>query len=226
MSSKYYRNHRCSYCGGNHSRNTNCQSPGFELDNCHRFGPFRAPDANCIPPSLNTTTGSIIPYASGLLPVELVTLADGLVDTVSLVGFGTSVPGVSLLGGLIDLTPVVGTILNEAFTVPRTGTVTAISATFSVLAGLAVAGDVTVNAQIYINKAGSGDNIFTPTEVSVDLAPSLAGLAIGDVVSGSASNFSLPVEAGDRLLMVFSASGTTLAIATITGTASAGITID
>ncbi|MED1017031.1 hypothetical protein [Bacillus atrophaeus] len=43
--------------------------------------------------------------------------------TSSAIGFGTSVPGITIIGGTIDLTG----LLSEAFTVPRAGTITSIA---------------------------------------------------------------------------------------------------
>ena len=186
--------------------------------NCTAVGPFRAIDAACIvPPAL---TGSVIPFASGLTPVVLTTLAGDLVSTGGLVGFGTNVPTVGVLGTTIDLTG----LLNEAFSVPRTGTVTAISAAFTVTLGATLVGTTTVTARIY--RAPAGSTIFTATDVAVNLAPDIGLVAVGGIVEGSSSNFPpLSVNVGDRLLMVFSTTTTGLLGGVITGTASAGITI-
>ncbi|EWH31804.1 hypothetical protein P799_17540 [Lysinibacillus sphaericus CBAM5] len=187
---------------------------------CTALGPFIGIDAACITPP--AATGSIIPFSSGTIPVVLVSLATGLVSTVSLVGFGTSVPGVALAGVNIDLT---SSLATEAFTVPRPGTITSIAATISATAALTLTGTATVRAQIY--RAVQGSNVFSPTAAFVDLTPALplAALLAGAIASGSA-NVSVPVTTGDRLLMVFSmtTSGATVLV-TLTGNASAGITI-
>lgn len=187
---------------------------------CTALGPFIGIDAACITPP--AATGSIIPFSSGTIPVVLVSLATGLVSTVSLVGFGTSVPGVALAGVNIDLT---SSLATEAFTVPRPGTITSIAATISATAALTLTGTATVRAQIY--RAVQGSNVFSPTAAFVDLTPALplAALLPGAIASGSA-NVSVPVTTGDRLLMVFSmtTSGATVLV-TLTGNASAGITI-
>lgn len=199
-----------SMCGCSGNRHGNGE--------CNALGPFVAVDAACITPSV--ATGSIIPFSSGVTPVALVSLATGLIGTVSLVGFGTSVPGIALAGINIDLT---STLVTEAFTVPRPGTITSISATISATAALTLTGTATVRAQIY--RAVSGSNVFSPTGAFVDLAPALPllALAVGTIASGSA-NVSVPVSTGDRLLMVFSMTTTGVA-ATLAGNASAGITI-
>jgi len=207
-------------CNGSHSGACGSRSGGngSGMVNCKNFGPFNAIDSACIvPPAL---TGSIIPFASGVTPVALTSLAGGLVGTPSFIGFGSAVPGVFLAGNTINL---IG-LINEAFSVPRPGLVTAISASFTLTVALTVATSATVNAQIY--RAPAGSNTFSPTGVSVDLAPTLTTLlAVGTTLNGASSNFApLSVTAGDRLLMVYTLKGSDLAGA-VTGTASAGITI-
>ncbi len=200
--------------------NSMCGCSGHGNGECTALGPFIGIDAACITPP--AATGSIIPFSSGTIPVVLVSLASGLVSTVSLVGFGTSVPGVALAGVNIDLT---SSLATEAFTVPRPGTITSIAATISATAALTLTGTATVRAQIY--RAVQGSNVFSPTAAFVDLTPALplAALLAGAIASGSA-NVSVPVSTGDRLLMVFSmtTSGATVLV-TLAGNASAGITI-
>jgi len=194
-------------CGGCRKQNSVCTA----------LGPFEAIEAACIttPP----VTGSIIPFASGIDPVVLTSLATGLIDTVSLVGFGTSIPGITLTGTNIDLTAATGT---EAFSVPRAGTITSISASLSATVAETLIGTATVRAQIY--RADAGSNVFSPTTAFVDLAPALSTIAIGTITFGTANVTPVPVAAGDRLLMVFSVTSPGFA-ATITGNASAGINI-
>jgi len=217
-----------SRSGRSHSGRSNfgncgcCQPSNNGQIDCRNLGPFVAIDADCIIPRANT--GSIIAFSSGIVPVVLASVAGGLVTTGAQVGFGTSIPAtpITLTGTTIDLTG----LLSEAFSVPRTGAITAISASFTATVALAAfTGTATVNAQIY--RAPAGSDIFTATGASVDLTPSLTGLAVavGTTFSGSSSNFApVPVAVGDRLLMVFTLRGTTV-IAALEGNASAGITI-
>lgn len=200
--------------------NSACGGCANQNNQCTALGPFEAIEAACITPTTPAATGSIIPFSSGITGVELLTLANGLVDVVGIVGFGTAV-GTVLTGGNIDLTAVA----TEAFNVPRAGTITAISASFSVLAAVSVAGTVTVRAQIY--RAPAGSNIFSPTTAFVDLIPSLTTFALGTFTSGTTNVTPVPVVAGDRLLMVFSitASGVAPLLNDIVGNASAGINI-
>ncbi|ETT44672.1 exosporium glycoprotein BclB-related protein, partial [Paenibacillus sp. FSL H7-689] len=172
-------------------------------------------------------SGTIIPYASGL-PVVLTTVLGGLLNTSSLVGFGNSSTGVSVNGGIIDLTGAAGTLLNFAFSASRAGTITSLAAYFSTTAGLSLVGStVTLTAQLF--RSTTPNNSFTAVPGAlVTLAPPLTGiLALGTISSGVTTGLSIPVSAGDRLLMVFSASVTAgIDVATtVAGYASGGLTI-
>jgi BclB C-terminal domain-containing protein len=154
----------------------------------------------------------------------MTTILGGLVGTTSVVGFGINTPGVSLVGGLIDAT----SLTNMAFSVPRDGTISSIAGFFSNTVALALVGTtVTVQAQLYSAPAGS--NSFAPVPgASVTLAPSLTGLvSIGSTSSGQTTGLSIPVTAGTRLLLVYSATATGLSlINTVTGYVSAGVGIN
>ncbi|PJO42031.1 exosporium glycoprotein BclB-related protein [Lysinibacillus xylanilyticus] len=197
--------------------NSMCGCANNNQNECHALGPFEAIDAACIttPPA----TGSIIPFASGIVPVILTSVLGGAIGTVSLVGFGTSIPGVTLTGTNIDLTAATGT---EAFSVPRDGTITSISASLSATVAVTLTGTATVRAQIY--RAVAGSNVFSPTDAFVDLAPALSTIAVGTITFGTRNVTPVPVAAGDRLLMVFSITSSGI-VATVTGNASAGINI-
>lgn len=169
--------------------------------------------------------GAIIPYASGA-PAVMTTVLGGLLNTGTVLGFGSSATGVAAFGGLID-----GTALtNMAFTVPRAGTISSISGTFSTTVGLALVGStVTVRGQLYQAFPGSNTFIAVPG-ATVDMSPPLSGIiSIGTISSGT-TNLAIPfpVGAGTRLLLVFSASVTSgLDLATVvTGYVSAGVGIN
>ncbi|MGG2056881.1 exosporium glycoprotein BclB-related protein [Lysinibacillus pakistanensis] len=197
--------------------NSTCGGCANKNNECTALGPFEAIEAACIttPPA----TGSIIPFASGTVPVILTAVLGGAIGTVSMVGFGTSIPGVTLTGTNIDLTAATGT---EAFSVPRAGTITSISASLSATVAVTLTGTATVRAQIY--RAVAGSNVFSPTTAFVDLAPALSTIAVGTITFGTANVVPVPVAAGDRLLMVFSITSSGI-VATVTGNASAGINI-
>lgn len=173
-----------------------------------------------------TGSSAIIPFASGL-PAVLTTVLGGVVGTTSLIGFGNSAVGVSLVGANIDLTGAAGLLLNMAFSMPEDRTITAIAAYFSTTVALTlVDSTVTITAQLY--SSTTPDNIFVPIPTAiVTLAPALTGvISIGDISNGLTTGLAIPVTAQTRLLMVFSAeaSGLTL-LNTVAGYASAGITL-
>ncbi|MEE3679231.1 exosporium glycoprotein BclB-related protein [Bacillus safensis] len=171
-----------------------------------------------------TGSSAIIPFASGT-PVVLTTIAGGLVGTSSLVGFGSSATGVSIVGGIIDLTGAAGTLLNMAFSVPRAGTITSFAGYFSTTAALSLLGtSVTVTASLFASP--TPNNSFTQV-ASVTLAPALSGiLTLGTIANGIATGLNVPVTPQTRLLVVFSASATGLSLLnTVAGYASAGLSI-
>lgn len=216
--SNYHHHHHRRCCGCNRN-NFHCPPTGTGRDRCAVLGPFVAIDSKCIIPPQNT--GSIIPFSSGITPTILVSALGGLIGTASLVGFGTAIPDVTVTNDTIDL---LAPLLTEAFSVPRDGSITSISASFRVTVGITVPGTGTVSARIY--RAPAGSSTFTATDASVNLTPALTGVvAVDTTLTGTSANFApVTVAPGDRLLMVFSITGPTTAT-TLTGTASAGINI-
>lgn len=208
-------------CGrnGNHF----CVSPCGSQ--CVTLGPFRATNTICPP----RNTGSVIPFSSGTAALAFATTATGLVGTGGIIGFGTSVSAVpittSATGNTLTLPTAAGT--TEAFSVPRAGSITAISASYTPTTAVTVPAGATavIRAQVY--RAPAGSNVFTATGAYVDLTPALTGtVAVGTTLQGTADVSSVPVAPGDRLVMVFTVSGTGItAPLTVTGAATAGITI-
>lgn len=169
---------------------------------------------------------SIIPLSSGI-PISLTTIAAGLAGIPAFIGFGSSAPGLTVLGSSIDLTNPSGTLSNFAFSMPRAGTITSLSAYFSTTAALSLLGStITIRAQLYVSN--TPNNVFTPIPGAiVNLSPALSGtISIGTISSGITTGLSIPVTAGSRLLMVYSAQASGLSlINTVVGYASAGIEI-
>jgi len=168
-----------------------------------------------------TGSGAIIPYASGT-PALLTTVLGGLLGTSSIVGFGSSATGISIVGGAIDLTG----LTNFAFSVPDDGTITSMAAYLSTSAAVSLIGSTaTITAQLF--SSSTPDDTFVPIPGAVvTLAPALTGLiSIGEVSSGITTGLAIPVTAGTRLLLVFSADITAgLDVASvIAGYVSAGI---
>lgn len=169
---------------------------------------------------------SIIPLASGL-PISLTTIVGGLAGIPAFIGFGSSAPGLTILGSSIDLTNPSGTLSNFAFSMPRAGTITSLSAYFSTTAALSLLGSsITIRAQLYVSN--TPNNVFTPIPGAVvNLSPALSGtISIGTISSGITTGLSIPVTAQSRLLMVYSAQASGLSLVnTVVGYASAGIEI-
>lgn len=168
--------------------------------------------------------GAIIPFSSGGTPSILTTVLGGLLNTSSILGFGDSTSGLSAVGGLIDLT---GSD-NFAFSVPRDGIITSMSAFFSTTIGASLIGStVTVSAHLF--QSTTPDNDFTEVPGAVvTLTPVYNGLVtIGQISSGVTTGLAVPVTAGTRLMVVFSSDVTAgLDIASnLTGNTSAGLAI-
>jgi BclB C-terminal domain-containing protein len=169
-----------------------------------------------------TGAGAIIPFASGE-PVTLSSNILGLPATQAAIGFGSNAEIVATIGGPIGLAGGPGLLLNEAFSMPRDGTITSISAYFSTVVGLALtASTVTITASVYIST--TPDNTFVPV-ATVALVPSLTGIVPAGTISNVNSPLAIPVAAEDRVLVVFSAVSDGLVTA-VEGYASAGLGID
>ncbi|GAB3996679.1 hypothetical protein GCM10028807_39850 [Spirosoma daeguense] len=171
------------------------------------------------PPS---SGGTIIPYASGL-PITIATLPGGSVGTVASLGFGSSVSALVPIGGNI----VLSIQANSAFSIPRNGTITSLSAYFSAsLLTLVSSGSATVTAQLY--QSTTPNNTFSPIPgATVVFPPFTSTISIGTTRNGITNGLNIPVTAGTRVMLVYSvtASGITLPI-TVVGHASAGVSIN
>jgi len=167
-----------------------------------------------------SSSGTIIPYASG----TPVTMRGGSPLATSLVGFGSAASTVYLLNGAIDLTGAGGLLLNFAFPISRSGTITSIAGYFNNIASFSLSGSVAVTAQIY-QSVGS-TNSFTPISGAVvTLAPALTGTVSANFTSsGLATGLAIPVTAGTRLLLVFSVP--TATAVTVAGYVSGSVTIN
>ncbi|NMO94597.1 exosporium glycoprotein BclB-related protein [Paenibacillus lemnae] len=166
--------------------------------------------------------GAIIPFASGFPPV-LFTLANGLPDTVAISGFGFSSPLV-LQGGLVVL---LNSGFQFAFNIPRAGTITDISASFSVAENIALDGAiVSITARLYRGLPDS--NTFSPDPIAFTILGPLTGdVTLGTVVTGSTNGIVVPTTVNERLLMVFSISAVESEdVISLAGFASAGININ
>ncbi|MEB8820967.1 exosporium glycoprotein BclB-related protein [Bacillus cereus] len=171
-------------------------------------------------PTGATAAGAVIPYASGI-PAVLVTVLGGLADTGTLLGFGNSFVGVSVGGGSINISPLV---TDFAFVAPRAGTITSLAGFFSATAAITLLGNVQVELQLY--SAPPTSNTFTPVGTPLLLTPAFTIITIGTTASGLNAQ-SIPVAAGDKILLVVSTNTLGLSLAsTIAGFVSAGITFE
>jgi BclB C-terminal domain-containing protein len=107
---------------------------------------------------------------------------------------------------------------------PRNGILNGISAYFSTTVALSIIGNITIRARVYASV--TPNNIFNQI-ASVQLKPSLNGIiSNGHISSATATLPNIPVTAGTRLLLVFSAESDGLDLATlVVGYASAGLSI-
>ncbi|CAG9612813.1 hypothetical protein BACCIP111899_01991 [Bacillus rhizoplanae] len=193
---------------------------------------FPFPCAFPVPePTVPASSSTIIPFSSGTTPITPATALPPALGLVSLIGFGSAIPTVTLLGTSPNTFTLSGA--TEAFTMPRNGTIKSVWANFTatgINVTLPLDGSITVRASLYINTvANNKTNTFTElTSTVVNLSPSITSLlAFPANLAGSNTTVSQPVNAGDRLVMVFSIIGTggLTAVATLTGLASAGVEI-
>jgi len=130
-----------------------------------------------------------------------------------------------VFGSPISLTSATG-IANFAFVAPYTGTITDISATFTVVAATSIGlGNTYVQVQLYSAPAGS--TTFSPAGSVLTLSPGVSLLTVGELLTGNMAT-SIPVTQGDQLLLVFGAysdGGILVLAGSINGYASAGIAI-
>nr|WP_304363880.1 exosporium glycoprotein BclB-related protein [Paenibacillus thiaminolyticus] len=149
----------------------------------------------------------------------------GTNGTQGLIGFGTNGTVVAILGGQIDIEGGIGELVNEAFSMPRDGNLTSISAYFSTTEALTLSGVITITARVYTSPVPN--NIFNQV-ASVDLAPTLGpGIVdVGTISSVTTALPNIPVTAGTRILIVFTAEAEGLDIGlAVAGYASAGLGI-
>jgi BclB C-terminal domain-containing protein len=149
---------------------------------------------------------------------------NGLPNTGSALGFGSSLTGINVTTGIIDDTFLSGTY---AFSMPDEGTITSIAAYFSSTTSLLLDGStITITAEIYTSSTPNNDFTAVPGGI-VTLSPALTGaLSPGIISNGIATGLSIPVTAQTRVLVAFSINVSGLPnVYTVTGFANAGIKI-
>lgn len=163
-----------------------------------------------------TGLGAIVPFASGI-PITMINGRGGAV------GFGNS-GSVDIIAGTITI----GTtnIQNFAYSMPRNGTVTSISAYFSTVFEFTLVSPVTITAQLYISTTPNNTFTAVPGAV-VTLTPALpiGIIPVGTITRGSITGLSIPITIETRMLIVFTSSTLPSGL-TVTGYASAGMSIE
>ena len=166
--------------------------------------------------------GAVIPFSSGSNPILMTTMAGGLAETPSFIAFGANEIG-PVMTSPVDLQG----SSSMAFSLPRDGTITSISAYFNNLQEIDLTDSaITITVELY--QSTVPNEIFTLIPgTSFTLSPSLSGIvAVGFSASGSISGLNIPVTENSRILLVYSiaATGESL-VHTVVGVASAGVTI-
>ena len=176
--------------------------------------------------------GAIIPYSSGA-PGTLVTVTALVPGTAALTAFGDVVPVTEFSFATIDLAGGPGVILDQAYSVPRAGTLSRLDVTFSVVAatGFPQGETHTISTSIYSAASVSGDttsNLFTQLSASVDFEiPPTTTLPAGSFFAGFVP-LAIPVAPPMRLLLVTTLSAVSdpsILAATVDGYISAGLAI-
>lgn len=170
-------------------------------------------------------TNTTVQYSSGT-SVTLTSIAGGLAGLPALIGFGSSVQGLTNLGETIDLSNYPPSVLSYVFTVPCPGTINTINSNFSTTLSLnLVLSSVKVSSRLYESTSSSNIFSFVPGS-QVDLEPTLTGVvAVGTNLS-KIKSLSISVTAGTRLLMVYFITATGLnLINSVSGRANADVSI-
>ena len=163
--------------------------------------------------------------------MQLATDAEGNAELLAVIGLGSSSSGITITaGGQIDLInqpPGLLLVTNFAFSMPRDGILTSISAYFSVLSAF-VLSPLTIHAQLY--SSPTPNDLFSPIATAIVSMPVPIGPPppmVGDRFNGITTGLSIPITAQTRLLMVFYITTSTASVqpTTLQGYASAGINI-
>lgn len=172
-----------------------------------------------------TGVGSIIPFASGLTPIVLISPSGGLIASAAAMGFGSNGLTSTLFGPTTINTPfLVGLSGNGfGFDVPRNGVITSLYSTIITPLSSSV-GASTFTFDIL---RSTGADLLTGTFVATGIVASVTiTTSLSAVVASNANvSASFAVLAGDRLIIRVQASSTVLQVA-LGVSAGAGITID
>jgi len=167
--------------------------------------------------------GAMILFASGT-PVELTTVTGGVLNTSAIIASGTSASSISIETGTISLIGGPGL----AFSIPRDGILTDMSAFFS-SSGTVLLNGTTIDITANLYESTLPNNRFTPIPgAKVTLEPAITtGIGIAYSMKGLISGLNIPITAETCILMVISAKVTAGidVTTTISGYIRAGINI-
>lgn len=171
-----------------------------------------------------SSPGFVVPYASGT-QVALESL--GSLSTLGgILSYGTS-SGVGVLGGSIS--PIDLGVGEFGFTMPRDGVLRSVAATFVLISGT-VRVDATIGVRVYVAFAGDVNYnlIFNATQsLSPVIAPGVyVGPTSNGYFSGDNQGIDYALGKGDRVVVVFTVSGSGDSPTEISGYASAGLGIE
>jgi len=184
------------------------ETPGFYYYSGTAWGPL-----------VSVGSSAIIPYASGD-PINLTTTVYGVPGKRALIGFGASADTEPVFSNDINLRG----NSNFAFSAPRSGTIESISAYFSPTIANSISGSgISITAALY--KSYNANDLFTAVPGAVVTLDPYIVIYIGSVRNGLTTGLNIPINAKDRLLVVFYATTSAGIQATISGVASAGISI-
>jgi len=186
-----------------------CQKSNCSFSKCIR-GP--------IGPQGSPSPGSIIPFASGHIPIEISQLNN--LNRVAAIGFWSSA-GATITLGTIDISTI-PYLIGFAFTMPRSGTLTNISGNFTTTLEVNFDNPAFINAQLYV--ADPGSSTYHPLGfVSVNLGGLLNGTIPAGTTLFDTQDLGVPVLVGQQLLMIVTTLGSPETV--ITGIFSGGINI-
>jgi len=176
------------------------------------------------------SSASIIPFASGPA-ISLPTAPPNLHQVMAAIAFGNQSPVVAdpVTGNIILTPPQTPPALNMAFSMPRFGIIRSIAAYFSIAAPVTIPAGTTVTVRAQLYQSTAPNDTFTPIAGTlVTLVPSFSGALVpGNRAHAILRNLRIPVRPETRLLLVFSAvASPNTTIVTLTGFASAGISIE
>jgi BclB C-terminal domain-containing protein len=172
-------------------------------------------------------TGAVFHLSSGT-PLTMTTGAVGFPinnPTVALLGFGSNISGFQYQENSPITVDSSSPIINDAFSVPRNGTITSLSMFFSPTTAFPPAGEFfTVSAQVY--EASGNNTLVTIPGATVSYSFPAGASATGTISTNYITGLNIPVTPQTILLIVFSVeSADILNSYTISGYASASINI-